>query len=73
MPLADVEPKRPDGARVDASLLGKHEKIVHDEAYCRQRWNLVKAHVTANPNDLWMCVPLPDAEYKAAKEKNVPT
>ena len=67
--LEDVE-RQTGGQVVDVSKLAKHQKLVHDEAYCSLRWGLVKTHCTANPSDRWMCVALSDAEYAAAKERD---
>ena len=67
--LEDIE-RQAGGQVVDVSKLAKHQKLVHDEAYCNLRWGLVKTHCMANPSDRWMCVPLSDAEYAAAKERD---
>ena len=71
-PLEDVNPKDSEGKRVDMKSLLKHQKLTHDQAYCRVRWQLVKAHVTANPDDRWMCVPLPDKEYSLLRKADTP-
>ena len=70
--LEDVDLKDARGQRVNASQLEKHQRKVHDEAYCSRRWWLIRNHCKANPSDLWMCVPLDSAAYACGREEQHP-